>query len=90
MGKVVNVQGGYDVVVAVNGRRWVFNPKCVVAAPGEVPPEVEDGKGNGTWVHWDRRDCPTYRGSLPHGVLNTEVFLVHVARVQIEPSVVCR
>ena len=47
VGKVVNIQGGYDVVVAVNGRRWVFNPRCVVAAPGETPLEIEDGKTEG-------------------------------------------
>ena len=35
-----------DVQVAVNGKRWIMNPCCLLPAPGENPPVVP-----GTWPH---------------------------------------
>ena len=29
-----------DVRVAVNGRTWTYNPRCMVPAPGETAPEL--------------------------------------------------
>ena len=28
-----------DVKVFINGRRWIYNPRCFRAAPGEEPPK---------------------------------------------------
>ncbi len=40
--------GKGDVVVAVNGRRWILNPKCIMPAPEEIPSETEEGgRGRG-------------------------------------------
>ena len=41
---MIKVQANSDLRVAVNGRRWVFNPRCLSLAPGEVPLEETTGK----------------------------------------------
>jgi len=33
---VIKVQGNSDVRVAINGRRWIFNPLCLSLAPGKT------------------------------------------------------
>ena len=44
VGRVIKVQANGDVRVAVNGRRWVLNPHCMVPAPKQVPQEDISGK----------------------------------------------
>lgn len=45
VGKVMSLQGGYDIIVAVGGRRWALNPKCVVpTAPSELSKEDSEGR----------------------------------------------
>lgn len=39
VGRVVRVHPDNDVRVIVNGRKWTFNPKCLVPAPNQVPQE---------------------------------------------------
>ena len=41
---MIKVQANSDLRVAVNGRRWVFNPHCLSHAPGEIPLEETTGK----------------------------------------------
>ena len=43
LGKVVTFNAKGDVVVTVDGRRWILNPKCIMPAPGETPLETEEG-----------------------------------------------
>ena len=43
VGRVIKVQGNSDVRVAVNGKRWIMNPRCMVPAPNQIP--VEDTLG---------------------------------------------
>jgi ankyrin repeat protein len=43
-GRVVKIRANGDIRVAVNGSRWVFNPKCLTPAPGEVPIEEQTGQ----------------------------------------------
>ena len=43
-GRVVKIRANSDIRVAVNGSRWVFNPKCLTPAPGEVPIEEQTGQ----------------------------------------------
>ena len=44
VGRVWNIRASGDVCVAVNGSRWVYNPKCITKAPGETPIEETTGK----------------------------------------------
>ena len=41
---MIKVQANSDLRVAVNGRRWVYNPRCLSLAPGEIPLEETAGK----------------------------------------------
>ena len=44
VGVVLKVlQGTGDVRVAIGGRKWTMNPRCVVPAPDETPPLIIDG-----------------------------------------------
>ena len=40
LGRVMNVFGSGDCRVKVNGYMWTLNPKALVPAPGESPPDV--------------------------------------------------
>lgn len=42
VGRVVNFEADYDAQVVVNGRRWLFNPKCLDAASVDAAMD-EDG-----------------------------------------------
>lgn len=44
VGRVMKIQSNGNVRVAVNGSRWLFNPKCLTPAPGEVPMEEKTGQ----------------------------------------------
>ena len=44
VGRVVKIRPSGDVRVAVNGSRWVFNPKSLTLAPGEIPIEERTGE----------------------------------------------
>ena len=44
VGRVIKVQVNSDIRVAVNGRRWVMNPKGMVPAPNQTPQEDFLGK----------------------------------------------
>ena len=44
IGRIVKVQTNNDVRVAVNGRRWVMNPRCMVPAPSQIPREDTIGE----------------------------------------------
>lgn len=44
VGRVLKVKANGDVRVAVNGERWIYNPQCLVSAPGEVPMEEHTGQ----------------------------------------------
>ena len=39
----MKVRYNSDVLLAVNGRRWVINPKSLIPAPNEVFPEETSG-----------------------------------------------
>ena len=43
VGRVTKVRANGGVRVAVNGSRWIFNPKCLSPAPGETPLEETTG-----------------------------------------------
>ena len=44
VGRVVKIRANGDVRVAVNGSRWMFNPKSLTLAPGEIPIEERTGE----------------------------------------------
>ena len=41
---MLKVKADGDVRVAVNGERWIYNPRCLVSAPGEIPVEEFSGQ----------------------------------------------
>ena len=41
---MVKIRPNGDIGVAVNGSRWIFNPKCLTPAPGDIP--IEERTGN--------------------------------------------
>ena len=43
VGRVMKVKANGDIRVAVNGSRWILNPKCLSPAPGETPIEEKTG-----------------------------------------------
>ena len=43
VGRVVNTIQGNSIRVAVNGRRWTLNPRCVFPAPGNALIKENDG-----------------------------------------------
>ena len=40
LGRVIVVFDSGDCRVKVNGYNWTLNPKALIAAPGETPPDV--------------------------------------------------
>ena len=48
---MLTVRGNGDIRVAVNGSRWVFNPKCLTPAPGEMPIEERTGESYVSYTH---------------------------------------
>ena len=40
LGRVKEVFDSGDCRVHVNGYRWTLNPKALISAPGETPPDV--------------------------------------------------
>ena len=53
VGRVIKVQGNSDVRVAVNGKRWIMNPRCMVPAPNQTL--VEDTLGTCTCMLDDEK-----------------------------------
>ena len=45
LGRVAEVYINGGIVVAVKGRLWTLDPRSVLPAPGETPPDM-DGPGN--------------------------------------------
>ena len=64
VGRIIKVQGNGDVRVAVNGKRWIMNPRCMVPAPNLTPPEDNLGL-------LDSDNC------CMHRVVHTRVCLSH-------------
>ena len=38
------MEGNSDVRVAVNGKRWIMNPRCMAPAPSQTPTEDNSGQ----------------------------------------------
>ena len=73
VGRVVKVQANSDVRVAVNGRRWIMNPRCMVPAPNQTP--QEDFLGESAW---DTTCTLQHNSSCMHDCSSPKTALVHV------------
>ena len=55
---MIDLRGNGDVRVAVNGRRWVYNPLCLSLAPGETLMEEKTGEEHMLWLEGGHGSYP--------------------------------
>ena len=87
LGRVESLVDDCSVVVKVNGRKWILDPRCLVPTPGEQPEDEEseyykwknhfyEMKGD-VWMSLhekERKKMPTPRHKTTHNPIPTSLF----------------